>query len=106
VRRRRRELAILKTLGFVRSQVSATVAWQGSTLIGAALIVGIPLGIAAGRWSWTAFANQLGVAPDPVLHLSAVLLMIPAALLIGNAIAAVPGRSAARNNPAPTLHSE
>lgn len=33
-RRRRRDLAILKVLGFVRSQVSATVAWQ-STVIAA-----------------------------------------------------------------------
>src|SRR5439155_20129368 len=31
VRRRRRDLAILKTLGFVRSQVRGAVAWQAST---------------------------------------------------------------------------
>lgn len=31
VRRRRRDLAVLKTLGFVRGQVSQTVAWQATT---------------------------------------------------------------------------
>ncbi|MCI3949621.1 MAG: hypothetical protein K0R11_1555, partial [Acidimicrobiales bacterium] len=32
VRRRRRDLAVLKVLGFVRSQVRATMAWQASSL--------------------------------------------------------------------------
>ena len=31
IRRRRRDLATLKTLGFTRGQVSATVAWQATT---------------------------------------------------------------------------
>jgi hypothetical protein len=46
VRRRRRDLAILKTLGFTRGQVSATVAWQATTLAVVALLVGMPLGVA------------------------------------------------------------
>ena len=51
IRRRRRDLAVLKTLGFVRRQVSATVAWQATTLAVIALVLGVPLGIAAGRWA-------------------------------------------------------
>ena len=62
VRRRRRDFAILKTLGFARRQVSATVVWQASTMLVIALAVGLPLGVAAGRWAWTVVAEQLGTA--------------------------------------------
>ena len=58
VRRRRRELAILKTVGFVARQVRATVAWQATAIAGVGLIVGLPLGLIAGRWTWTLFAAR------------------------------------------------
>ena len=106
VRRRRRDLAILKTLGFVRGQVRAAVAWQTTTLIVIALIVGIPLGAIAGRWGWRVFVNQLGFVPQPVVPLLAVFLTIPAALLLANAIASVPARAAARTQPAVALRAE
>src|SRR5688572_10375268 len=38
VRRRRRDLAVVKTLGFVGSQVGATVAWQATTFAAVALV--------------------------------------------------------------------
>jgi len=106
VRRRARDLAILRTLGFVGSQVRAAVAWQATTLVVLALIVGIPLGIGAGRWSWTTFANQLGYVPEPAVRFAPVLLTIPAALLLGNLIAALPARAAARTKPALVLRAE
>ena len=106
VRRRARDLAILRTLGFVGSQVRAAVAWQATTLVLLALLVGIPLGIAAGRWSWTTFTNQLGYVPEPSVGLAPVLLTIPAALLLGNLIAALPARAAARTKPAMVLRAE
>src|SRR5205807_3638974 len=65
IRRRRRDLAVLKTLGFVRRQVSAAVAWQATTLVVLALLVGLPAGVAAGRWLWQVFAGRTGIAPDP-----------------------------------------
>src|SRR5215218_6655493 len=75
-RRRRRDLAILKTLGFVRQQVRGTLAWQATTLATVALLVGLPTGVAAGRWGWRMFAGQLGVLPDPVVPLLAVLIAV------------------------------
>jgi ABC-type lipoprotein release transport system permease subunit len=106
VRRRARDLAILRTLGFVGSQVRAAVAWQATTLVLLALIVGIPLGIGAGRWSWTTFSNQLGYVPEPVVRLLPILLTIPAALILGNLIAALPARAAARTRPAEVFRTE
>jgi len=69
-------------------------------------VVGIPLGIAAGRWLWTVFANQLGVIPAPVVRQPQVLLAIPAALLLANVIALLAGSAAARARPALVLRSE
>ena len=54
LRRRRRDLAILKTLGFERAQVSRVVTWQATTIVSIAVVIGIPLGV-GGR--------SLGLAP-------------------------------------------
>lgn len=51
VRQRRRELALLKSLGMRRGQLRAVVASQTSTILVVATLIGIPLGIAAGRWA-------------------------------------------------------
>jgi ABC-type lipoprotein release transport system permease subunit len=106
VGRRRRELAILKTLGFTRSQVLSAVAWQATALALLGLLVGLPLGIAAGRWAWTLFAEDLGVVPEPVTPLVPILLVIPATILLATLIALLPGRSAARTRPALVLRAE
>jgi ABC-type lipoprotein release transport system permease subunit len=105
-RRRRRDLAVLKTLGFVRRQLHGTVAWQASTLVAIALAIGLPAGIAGGRWGWRLFAQQLGVLPDPVVPLVAVLLAVPAALVLANLVAVLPGRAAGRTHAAVVLRSE
>ena len=75
--RRRRDLAILKTLGFVRPQVRGTLAWQATTLAAVALLIGLPTGIAAGRWGWRIFAGQLGVLPDPEVPPLAIFIAVP-----------------------------
>jgi ABC-type lipoprotein release transport system permease subunit len=105
-RRRRRDLAVLKTLGFIRPQVRGTLAWQATTLAAVALLIGLPTGIAAGRWGWRIFAGQLGVLPDPMVPPLAIFIAVPAALFLVNVVAALPGQAAARTQPAPLLSSE
>jgi hypothetical protein len=106
VRRRRRDLAILKTLGFTRGQVAAAVAWQATTVASIGVLVGAPLGVLFGRFGWNQFAEQLGVVPAAVTPVGVTLLIAPVAILIANAIAALPGRAAARTRPAPVLRAE
>ena len=106
VRRRRKDLAVLKTLGFVRGQVRAAVAWQTTTLIVIALAVGLPLGAVAGRLGWRVFVDTLGFVPRPVVPLIAMFITIPAALLLANTIASFPARAAARTQPAVALRAE
>jgi hypothetical protein len=106
VRRRRRDLAILKTLGFTRRQVMAAVAWQATTVAAVGALVGVPLGIGLGRLAWNLIARNLGVAAEPVTPVALVLAVIPAAVLLANAIAALPARRAARTPPAVVLRAE
>ena len=105
VRRRRRDFAVLRSIGLTRRQVRSTISWQASTLTAVALGLGIPLGIVCGRVAWRLFAGQLGIMPVVVLPVMLVLV-VPAALALAVAVAAVPGESAARARPAEILRSE
>jgi hypothetical protein len=106
VRRRRRELALLKTLGLTRRQVMAAVAWQASVILVIAALIGVPLGMAAGHWAWAAFATSLGAVPVTVVPVPALLAGIVVLLLAGNLLAAGPGAVAARTPPAAVLRAE
>jgi hypothetical protein len=106
VRRRRRDLALLKTLGFTRRQVLGTVAWEASAFAAVALLIGLPVGVVVGRWAWTVFASTAGVSTTATVPLATVLLAIPATLLAANLIAAAPGWEAARLRPALVLRTE
>ena len=105
-RRRRHDLAMLKTLGFTRRQVRHAVAWQATVIAAIALLTGVPTGIAGGRWAWHVFAAQLGVLPEPVIPVATILIAIPSALALANLVAALPARAAARTRPARVLRSE
>jgi hypothetical protein len=106
VRRRRRDLALLKTLGFNRRQVRATIAWQATALATVGLVVGLPIGIIAGRLAWHRIADGLGVSNVATLPTLALLLAIPAVLALVNLLAFFPARSAANTRPAVALRSE
>ena len=104
-RRRRRDFALLKVLGMFRRDLSAVAFWQVATVTAVALVVGVPLGIAGGRWAWQLFANQAGLDPGTVTPLL-VLWMIPATLLVAALVAVPPARSVARVPAAAILRSE
>jgi predicted lysophospholipase L1 biosynthesis ABC-type transport system permease subunit len=104
-RRRRRDFAIFKALGMFGRQVSAITAWQVSMLTGPALLAGLPLGIAAGRWSWAIFARDLGIPDAAITPTWPVPVMVPAVILIANAVAVWLGRATARLSPADALRA-
>lgn len=104
-RGRRRDLAVLKVIGMLRWQLAAVTGWQVTVVTSAALLAGLPLGIAGGRWAWAAFASGSGLAPSAVTPPS-VLWMIPAALAAANLVALRPGLLAARLRPASVLRAE
>jgi hypothetical protein len=106
VRRRRRELAVLRTLGFVRRQISAVVAWQATTVAIIATVIGLPLGAILGRTTWTLVTDRLGLPPDTVVPTSLLALLALIALVVANVVAIAPSVLARRTPPATTLRAE
>ena len=106
VRRRRRDFAVLRSLGLTRRQVRSAVGWQAGTLTAAALCLGVPAGILCGRVAWQVFAHQLGILPVIVLPVLALGVLVALAMALAVAVAAVPGEAAARARPAEILRSE
>ena len=84
----------------------STVAWQATTFVSVALLIGIPVGIGVGRVVWTAFANGLGTVPEPVTPSVRLLLTVAGAIVLANVIAAIPAVIAGRMRPAPALRAE
>jgi hypothetical protein len=105
-RRRRRELAILKTLGFRRRQVRAAVATQATTLAVGGLVLGIPLGLIAGTAIWRSVANSVGVINSPVIPVPVLVALVASALIAVNVVAYLPARTAARVRPTRALRAE
>lgn len=106
VRRRRGDLALLKTLGFERRQVRTVVFAQSLTYTAVALSIGLPLGAAVGRFAWNVYADRQGVDPEVVVPVPALLLAIPVAVLLACALALVPARAAAATRAAVVLRTE
>jgi putative ABC transport system permease protein len=106
VRRRRRDLAVLKTLGFAGPPVLGAIAWQATAFAAVALLIGLPAGILAGRWAWVFFADAAGVPAGAAIPLTAIMLAVPVTLALANLIAAWPAWTAARLRPAAVLRAE
>lgn len=106
VRRRRRDLAVLKTIGFTQRQVAATVAWQATVAAIIGIAAGVPLGITLGRWLWTLFARQIYAVPEPTVPAGSLILLSLGTLLLVNLVAALPGRAAAHTPAALALRAE
>ena len=63
------------------------MAWQATAIAGTGLLIGLPLGVAAGRWAWTLLARGFAIEPVTVIS-PGLLLSVPAVLLMANPVAA------------------
>jgi hypothetical protein len=106
VRRRRRDLALLKVLGFRRRQLSAVVSWQATVAVVIGIVIGIPLGVSIGRALWDLFAREIDAVPHPTAPALAITLVAVGALILANAVALLPGLQAARTRTAVLLRDE
>jgi ABC-type antimicrobial peptide transport system permease subunit len=101
--RRRREMGLLKSLGFVRLQVALSVSWQTTTVAVLGILLGVPLGVAGGRLVWTAFASNLGVVAIPVVSVWVIAAIVVGTLVVANLLAAGPAFVASRAKAATLL---
>ena len=95
--RRRREMGLLKALGFVNLQISVTVLWQATTVALVGIVIGVPLGIIVGRVVWNAFATNLGAVPVAAVPGLAIATLAIGVLVVANALAVIPAVTSARS---------
>lgn len=106
VRRRRGDLAVLRSMGFTRTDARLAVAFQASLLAVAGVLLGVPAGIVVGRFLWKQFADNYPVVYAPPLALVAIVLAAPVAVVVSNLLAIGPARNATKIRPAEILRSE
>jgi ABC-type antimicrobial peptide transport system permease subunit len=106
VRRRAREIAVLKTIGFRRAQVEGSIAVQATAYGLFGVVVGVPLGVVIGRATWSRVASHSGFAVRPIVSLAVAAIVVVGTLVVVNVVAWFPGRRAARMRPAVVLRSE
>lgn len=106
VRRRAPDLAVLRALGLTRPQSRAVIATQAMIVALVGLVLGVPLGLAAGRVTWRLVADATPLAFHAPSASTAVLAA-GAAVLVGVQLIAVPAlRRVARLRIAETLRAE
>ncbi|MDT4892515.1 MAG: putative transport system permease protein, partial [Pseudonocardiales bacterium] len=106
VRRRSHDLAVLRALGMTQWQCRWVVLTQATVLAVVGLVAGVPIGLALGRTVWRVVADYTPIQYVAPVAVSVLVLVGPAALLIANALAAWPGRRAARLRIAAILRAE
>jgi hypothetical protein len=105
-RARRRDIAVLRALGFSRGQTVRAVGWQANVYAVIALALGTPIGVLAGRSIWEYYATNFGAVPRAVLPWLPWLVMGGATLVLVAAIAGPTAWRVARVRPATVLRDE
>jgi hypothetical protein len=82
------------------------VAWQTSVAAIVGIILGVPVGIALGRWLWDLFARSIYAVPLPTVPALEVVFVALGALVLANLVASVPGQMPARTPTALILRAE
>lgn len=106
IRRRRREIAVLRSLGFVRRQVIGAIGAQSATLTLLALVAGLPLGIVAGRTVYGLLGANVGFLVQTTVPPVGLAAVVAGALLAAVLATLAVAPSAVRPSPAATLRTE
>ncbi len=106
VRRRARDFAVLRALGFRRRDVRAAVSWEAGALALAGAVIGVPAGLVIARIAWARTADGIGVMAVHRIPAGAILVIVPAAVVLAIAIALLPARRAANSPPSEILRDE
>ncbi len=81
VRTNRRDLAVLRALGATRGQLDAVTAWQAAPFALATVLVGLPIGLALGRWAFRLFARSLAVVDEATVSVATLGALLAATAL-------------------------
>ncbi len=96
-RRHTREMAVLAAMGATPGQIRGALSVLGVAIVAPALVIGVPVGLAAARLLWWEVATSIGVAGDLTPPIGLLAVAVPATLLLALGLALVPGLRAARD---------
>lgn len=106
VQRRRRDLAVFRALGLTPRQTRVVIASQATTIGFVGVVVGVPLGVFVGRAGWRWVARSVPFLYHAPFAVLAVIVVVPAAFVVVNLLAAFPARVAGRVRTAEVLRAE
>lgn len=105
-RAREREAGTLRALGLTPRAIAAMVETQGIVVALIAVVIGIPLGLAAGRQVWSPIAGRANVVDRAVLPWGGTA-WVAVAVLVGAGVLALPlAIRSLRQRPAGALRAE
>jgi hypothetical protein len=105
-RRRRRETATLRALGMTGNQTVWIFVVMALTTAAIAVVLGIPLGLAAGSVLWNRIVEGIGLIPTTTIPWALAALTIPATFVVALTPAVISSARGKRINPAAVLHDE
>jgi predicted lysophospholipase L1 biosynthesis ABC-type transport system permease subunit len=106
VHNRRRDLAVLRSLGADGRWITRAVHWQATAFSLVPLAIGAPVGVIVGRLVFEAFANSVGAVPGASFPFDLLAAVMAGLVVVANVVAAVPARRARRLAPALLLNPE
>jgi ABC-type lipoprotein release transport system permease subunit len=104
--RRRRDLAVLRSLGADGRWASGVVHHQASAFTVAVALGGLPVGIVAGRVVYRAFVGRIGALDAVTLPVGVLVATLIGLLVLANVVAAPRGRAVRRGVSARALAQE
>jgi hypothetical protein len=106
VRRRRQDLAVLRALGFSPSQAGWVITWQAMVVALLSIVIGVPLGVVAGRALWSSIAGRANLVVQPEMPPVGLVSVSVGALIVALMVSAWPNHRARRLQPARVLRGE
>jgi predicted lysophospholipase L1 biosynthesis ABC-type transport system permease subunit len=106
IQNRRRDVAILRSLGAYRRWIGRAVHWQATAFTVLPVAIGVPIGLIAGRIVFRSFADSIGTLNDASIPLLWVAGIVAGLLAIANVAAGISVRRIDRVAPAVLLRPE
>ena len=106
IRARRREFAVLTTIGFRPRDLRSIVLWQASCIAVIGIALGIPAGLIIARAAWSAVADATGVVNRLVVPVLAIVLVATSAIVAANLVGLAAARRATRTRPTVALRDQ
>jgi len=103
---RAHEFAVLRALGVTRGGTRIVVNVQGTAVFLIGLVLGAPLGVAAGRVGWRLIAERVPLDEASPWAAVAIAVLVPVALVVAQVVALGPGHRVARLRAAEVLRTE